>query len=73
MEKELARKKFRQAMHDEISKASGMKFSIDLKDKPKATPRVIHALGKKINVTCQSQILDKIQFVFFREYKMGIF
>ena len=47
MEKELARKKFRQAMHDEISKASGMKFSIDLKDKPKATPRVIHALGKK--------------------------
>ena len=52
MEKEVARKKFRQVLQDEISKASGMKFSVDLKDKPKATPRVIHALGiKNFHVT----------------------
>ena len=49
MEKEVARKKFRQVLQDEISKASGMKFSVDLKDKPKATPRVIHALGIEIS------------------------
>ena len=50
-EKEQARKRFRQAMQDEISKAPGMKFVVDLKDKPQATKtRVIHALGKMLNV-----------------------
>ncbi|XP_059094121.1 ankyrin-1-like [Tigriopus californicus] len=46
-EKKLARKKFRQAMKDEImNKAPGMKFVLDVSDeKRKLTPRVIHALG----------------------------
>ena len=32
---------------DIISKVHGMKFAVGVSDKPKATPRVIHALGTK--------------------------
>ena len=47
-ERELARKKFRHAMREEImNKAPGMKFVLDIADEnKKLTPRVIHALGK---------------------------
>ena len=46
-ERELARKKFRHAMREEImNKAPGMKFVLDVADEnKKLTPRVIHALG----------------------------
>ena len=45
LEKEVARRKFRTAMKEDLlPKAPGMKFSIGLKDRP-PPPRVIHALG----------------------------
>ena len=46
-ERKLAKKKFRQAMKDEIlSKAPGMKFVLDMGEEgARLTPRVIHALG----------------------------
>ena len=47
-DRKLARRKFRQAMREDIlSKAPGMKFVVNLAGKKqKMTPRVIHALGK---------------------------
>ena len=46
-DRSLARKKFRQAMKEEImNKAPGMKFVLDISDEgARLTPRVIHALG----------------------------
>ena len=44
--KKLARKKFRETIKDELrTKAPGMKFGVDITEKPKPLPTVIHALG----------------------------
>eukprot|EP00093_Oithona_nana_P009288 09288.XXX_87616_88702_1 [CDS] Oithona nana genome sequencing. len=44
--KKMARKKFRETMKDELlSKAPGMKFGVDVTEKPRPLPTVIHALG----------------------------
>jgi hypothetical protein len=58
------------AMQDDfMTKAPGMKFSINVRDKTKPTPRVIHALGKlDLGVSHQTTIAN-----CFREYQMGIF
>ena len=46
-EKEIARRKFREAINDDIlPKAYGMRYAIGIKDETRPTPRVIHALGK---------------------------
>ena len=43
----MARKKFRETMKDELlSKAPGMKFGVDVTEKPRPLPTVIHALGE---------------------------
>ena len=48
-EREIARRKFRAAMQEDIiPKAAGMRFALGDQDQSKPTPRVIHALGKKI-------------------------
>ena len=53
-DRKLARRKFRQAMREDIlSKAPGMKFVVNLAGKKqKMTPRVIHALGTKYCFEC---------------------
>ena len=46
-EREIARRKFRAAMQEDIiPQAAGMRFALGDQGKPKPTPRVIQALGK---------------------------